>query len=586
MSPVKINKIAITFIIIYLALSCFYIIGEGDSLRGQIPFIKMFQDSISGGFGYGYFYGAMGGVNLIATNSSPLLTKILYYTGIGPQYIYNILVICIMFSCFVFSKVTSKRLRRDDYWGMIFLLNFTLGAFVSRINMGHLNLCAWFAGVWALFALLQLENKCKHLLKVFLLLLMLDFGFSFNGYQLNLYSLFYLPLFLIIVPFKVFKQDNIVTLLAGILLILYSMAETIILQVNGENARSISSSIVYEGHGFSLIDIYLSGSVLTQIFDKHLTENFASFEILLLILVSSFLRDKFCKTILGLFLLTFFMTFAFSSNFLIGEFVELVPVLNAFRIPQRMFLVFSLFLVIIISLNFSYFEKRNIHKNVILIVIFFQIIYCVSSFLNYPKMFYESPVATDFNRHFVKYEDHPYGEFFPVMNGINSMDGHAFANYEFLKFMRELRGVHYSRTHAKWNFSGVEKTSEILPILFNIGGNNRSLDNLVFKSKDILNLESKNKSYFIKNIMKELRSINFCENVQVNIDNNICIKSNEVDDCTLVFKTNFSSSLFLRSQNQKIFIPPVKVINLLLGYKNINNNESFCIENNPWRLIL
>ena len=259
---------------------------------------------------------------------------------------------------FFISKNIIEEIRDSKLtnWDLCFLTIFcTLSPIVfNRIYSGHINLLfGMFPSLIIVLCLLSFRYQY-----LFIGFICLIHAFSIQGYQLIIYNIFYIPIFILFAKKypkdrnkKIFSLALIV--LISLVLSLPSLIPMISYAFSSDNVRKVGSNVVYSYLKGDYLDLpnflFSTRHFFTNLkpgnFFHELNYPFIGFFIWML-------YDKKNRDTSIAFGITFITCLFFAFDLFPLKFLSEIPVLSSFRVPQRAF-IFPSLLISIIAFAYS-----------------------------------------------------------------------------------------------------------------------------------------------------------------------------------------------------------------------------------------
>lgn len=262
---------------------------------------------------------------------------------------------------FTFSYIqVSKKQGITVYLSSFFLLLLN-PALVNRLYSGHLNLLY---GILPCFALLLLAKR-TYFIDLFVSTIAIWFAFSIQAYQVILYSIFYVPVFLFLFwekreLSKVVKTVAVFTI--GFALAFENFQEMLSHASSHSNIREITQVMPYSliesqwQDVFSLI--FVNPSQLLPGGNNLYFQHEINYPLILMLLW--FLIFSTERKLTFLLLATFFVLISFSFNFFPFNELAFLPGFKIFRVPQRSLFFLTMILpLLMISENDLNIQKEH-----------------------------------------------------------------------------------------------------------------------------------------------------------------------------------------------------------------------------------
>jgi hypothetical protein len=231
---------------------------------------------------------------------------------------------------------------------ILFLFSFFSPVIMNRVMAGHLNLLF---GVLPFFSLVSIIfNKSKQ--NIFLNIVCFWCALSTQAFQILAYHLFYLPLlFIILKKYENDKKRYFITV-TSIFFIAFALNFPNFLEMlnhafDSNNYRTLDKNMVYTYTVSSLMD--LPQFIISSLYPSSLIRSVGFYHEIsyptggFLVLFFANKIDKQEKILISGFFLVMFL---FCMNVAGINLLSDLPVIKAFRVPQRVFMIFSLFIPI------------------------------------------------------------------------------------------------------------------------------------------------------------------------------------------------------------------------------------------------
>lgn len=255
--------------------------------------------------------------------------------------------------------IKKERTVFDIY--LLFFYAVLSPVILNRVMAGHFNLLF---GVLPFFAFLSLFFN-KSILNVFFCTFCVWCALSTQAFQVLAYHVFYVPILLyFFFTIEKLKAKYIllsaIVFLAAFILNYSNFIEMYQHATNPENLRSINTNTTYTYTVSSLSD--LSQFFFSGIYPEILTRPVGFFhEINYAVGIFPFiwiLVQKERKDML-LYFIVFFVMFLFCMDVTPFNWISHLPLIKAFRVPQRVFMVLSLLLPLWVYSKFEFETKKN-----------------------------------------------------------------------------------------------------------------------------------------------------------------------------------------------------------------------------------
>lgn len=257
-------------------------------------------------------------------------------------------------------KGVKKNLSSFDIY-VLFLLALLSPVAINRVMAGHLNLLF---GTLPLFVFVSLIfNKSK--IHIGFCIFCIWCALSTQAFQVLAYHIFYLPL--LICLFLSFETDRkryvvsaLIIFIVAFLLNFPNLKEMYTHAVSSDNLRGLDSNVVYSYLTSSLSDLihFLGSGLYPEILNRSVgLYHEISYPVGAFLLLSIFgLKDK---KIWICFFLSFGILFLFCMNIPPFNFLSELPLIRAFRVPQRVFMPLSLFLPLWVYARADFSAKKG-----------------------------------------------------------------------------------------------------------------------------------------------------------------------------------------------------------------------------------
>lgn len=336
--------ILIVFLVILVALP-FSVYGQD----GYSIWYPVLAEYLNGDKVYHSSAVIFNGKNLSAIYGELPFWKLFRLIQLPNPYFLNLTHYFFVTHLFVLFLITHKELKKNlskfDIFFLILLAGFT-PTVLNRVWAGHMNLLF---GVLPFFGCLALIfNQSKK--TVILCFLSFWFALSTCVYQILAYYIFYIPLLLVI--YQIYCNSKIKTALLtiGLLGIAFFVNISQFIEMyqhamDANNARSLSENVVYSYLTSNLPDLlqfFFSGMDSLFGFRNLGLYHEVNFGMGLFIIIFTIFEKN--KKIVITTALTFLVMYLFCMNIFPFNVFSHFPVLKAFRVPQRCFMMFGLFL--------------------------------------------------------------------------------------------------------------------------------------------------------------------------------------------------------------------------------------------------
>lgn len=259
----------------------------------------------------------------------------------------------------IILKGLKGKLHYIDIFSL-FIFSVFSPVIINRAMAGHLNLLY---GVLPFFVMVSLVFS-KSIWTIVLGIFSIWFALSTQSYQILAYHIFYIPiLFYIFSKYEHNKAKYLAWALgiisAAFLINLPQFLEMYHHATDSNNLRSIGVNNVYSytiSHPFDLVHFFITGIndfVGFRSIGLYHEINYGIGTFLILFYISSVdKRLKWITSVTAIFL------FLFCMNFPIFNLISKLPVIQAFRVPQRSFMILSLFIPLWTYASFNFSIKK------------------------------------------------------------------------------------------------------------------------------------------------------------------------------------------------------------------------------------
>jgi hypothetical protein len=312
---------------------------------------------------------SFGGQDLLAIYGYLPFWKIFRFLGFNfiqaENYTFWFFLILVQYYSFSLYKFFKKEIGVLDFY-LVFFYTLFCPIFIHRLYAGHINLL--FAILPSLVILDIMIRNSKFALVMHILTIW--FAFTIQGYQLIAYNLFYIPLYYVFFKQYGLEKKTILKNVAIVLIIGLGLAIPTVYQImmnalHSENIRRVGVNMVFSYAPMELQDlVHLFFTTLTNPFNSHKYLGFfheITYPVSIFGLI--FILQPFPKSLKLSFLFLFIFLCLFCFDLPPASWFARLPVMSAFRVPQRSFMFLSFLLPLLVMTR----TKWDIHlKDLIL----------------------------------------------------------------------------------------------------------------------------------------------------------------------------------------------------------------------------
>lgn len=318
---------------------------------GPMLWMPLLSEYLKGASTYSFSKIIFGGQNLLQIYGELPFWKVCRLLGLPALQTLNLTYFIFLASAFyLFRNIfwgISGEIRKIDQYFIFFFCLFT-PMFFNRIYSGHLNLLFASMPFLVAISLIYAKKPLDYLAYIFIC----TNAFSIQGYQMILYGALCAPLLLVwlfyeqqLLKAKYFGS-LLVILLMAILLSLNSLSAMLNFGFSHQGLRAIGDNVVYSYTTSIpkdlLFFLFPSANDFFHLRDTGFIHELSYPFALSIVAISS--RNKKIQRLALTCTFLLILFFLFSSNYFPFNTLAHLPLVRAFRVPQRIFLIPSLLL--------------------------------------------------------------------------------------------------------------------------------------------------------------------------------------------------------------------------------------------------